>query len=214
MPIPVWLLTLKEAAGWAVFAYRISQFISRLLPGRRLRSDYTFIEANITLSFPTDISTAYLVKEYKIVANRPNLRQMIHKNIAADGPIEDIRWNDQPVLQEQITTRLGEYIVRIDFPVPHKIGAPFTGKLSYICKDSFSRNPEGLVYCVDFDTKVARIRVNFPPDKKCISARASRTLGAGEEDIDDPYVPPDGTYLELQLERPEIAREHNIYWYW
>ena len=214
MPIPVWLVTLKEAAGLAVFAYRISQFLSRLPGGRRLRSDYTFNEANVILSFPTDISVAHLVKEYKIVANRPNLRQMIHKNIAADGPIEDIRWNDQPVPQKQITKRLGEYIARIDFPIPHKIGAPFSGKLSYICKDSFSGNPEALVYCVDFDTKVARIRVNFPPDKKCISARASRTLGAGEEDIHDPYVPPDGSYLELKLERPEIGSEYNIYWNW
>lgn len=176
---------------------------------------YTFREATVTLSFPNDHETAILTKTYHIIPNLTDLRQMEHKNIAADGQIQNICWNDQPVPQDRIVQRLGEYEILIDFPISPRKWKEFAGKLSYECLGSFRGNPESMLYCVDFPTREARIIVEFPPTKRCRSAEARKLQGSGQIPVKrGPEISSDGRRLELHLKRPTFGAHYAIYWTW
>lgn len=175
---------------------------------------YTVREANVTLAFPQDEQTAILSKEYRIVPNFSHLRQIEHKNIAADGQIQNIQWNDAPVPPNFIAYRLGEYEIRIDLPFHPRRWHEFSGKLSYECIGSFNGQTESIVYCVDFPTKEARIVVEFPPNRPCRASEARKIQGAGEMPIHRPEVTPDGRRLELRLRRPTFGASYIIYWTW
>jgi hypothetical protein len=203
--------TLAIFAGFLAVALLAGAFYIRQVLNA---SPYSFSEAKVTLAFPVDHQTAVLSKEYKIVPNFHNLRQLEHKNIAADGPIANIRWNDVAVPADRISHRLGEYEIRIDLPFAPKRWSEFRGKLSYECEGSFNGNPESIMYCVDFPTRRACITVEFPANKPCRSAYARIIRGAGEMPIQDPVRSDDGSRIELNLERPPHGAQYVIYWMW
>ena len=175
---------------------------------------YTFKIAEVTLSFIGGKDRALLSKEYIIRPNYRNLQQMKHKNIASDGTVKNICWNDEPVPQNKILTRLGEYAVTIDFPTTCVWLRNFTGKLSYELINSFGGNSEGIFYSVDYPTKKVIIRVNFPEDCLCIHAHATLIQGAGEKEIQDPAISSDRKSLVLKLKRPKLGSQYGIYWQW
>jgi hypothetical protein len=106
---------------------------------------YDVREANVTLTFPNNPQTAILTKAYRIVPNFSHLREIEHKNIAADGKIQNICWDDQPVPANRIVHRLGEYEIKIDLPFNPRRWQEFRGKLSYECIDSFNANTESIL---------------------------------------------------------------------
>jgi hypothetical protein len=142
------------------------------------------------------------------------LKQIEHKNIAADGEIGSIRWNDELVPEECIRNRLGEYEVQIAFPVSPRRWHEFPGKLSYDLIESFNANPESMLYCVDFPTKTASILVKLPPAKLCKHAEARKIQGAGEVAINGLAVSSDRRTLELKLRRPTYGAQYIIHWHW
>ena len=150
----------------------------------------------------------------RIRPNHSYLRQMEHKNIAADGNITNICWNNTPINQANISRKLGKYVVRVDFPVAPKLWATFDGALSYELEDCFGSSNEGIVYCVDFPTKSAKIIVMFPPNRRCKKAQARKLHGAGELVLDDPTISPSGDKLELTIRHPTLGANYSVYWEW
>lgn len=175
---------------------------------------YRVKDAKVTLSFPEDHRRAILRKEYRIVPNFGHLRQMEHKNIAADGQIENICWDDRPVPPSNILFRLGEYEIKIDWPIPPRRWQEFSGKLSYDCINSFDAPTEMIVYCVDFPTRCATIVVEFPHDRPCNTCEARQTRGASEVPVQTPELSQDRRRLELKLRRPSYGAQYVIYWTW
>jgi hypothetical protein len=203
--------TLAIVAGLLAVLLLLGAFYGRQILNA---SPYTFPEARVSLAFPGDHNLGVLTKEYRIVPNFGHLRQIEHKNIAADGRIDNIRWNDVPVPPNCIVNRLGEYEVRIDLPFAPRRWTEFRGKLSYDCIGSFPGNPESMLYCVDFPTRRACIIIEFPKGRPCQSATARMIRGAGEVPIKDPTRSPDGLRLELNLDRPIHGAQYVIYWMW
>lgn len=175
---------------------------------------YTFREVNATLEFPSDEQMAVLRKAYKIRPNYAQLHQIELKNIAADGRISNFLWNDKPIPSHAITTRMGQFVVRIDLPFNPGRWRTFEGKFSYEIRNSFNENPEWMEYTVDFPTKIATLTILFPKTKPCLSTEAHKKRGAGSIPIQMPTRYQDGMKLELTLKRPSYGGTYYIYWHW
>jgi len=176
---------------------------------------YSITEAKVALSFDKDsIQKATITKEYKIRPNQRHLTVLSLRNIAADGKVENLRWNGNLIPKEWLREVLGEYEVTIHFPGPHALWKEFSGALSYEVTDSFNGNPEGLVYAPDHPTKVAQIEVTFPNNRPCRSANAYRVEGAGQIPIAGPEIFESGLRLKATIKRPTPGTEYWFWWNW
>jgi hypothetical protein len=176
---------------------------------------YTFPSVKVTLTFVNSEKKAVLRKDYKIRPNFSHLKQLEHRNIASDGTISNICWNNVPVPPTHIKHRLGEYEVRVDLTVAPRLWSTFEGSLSYELDDSFDSINESMVYCIDFPTKSANIEILFPPNKPCKRAEVRKLHGLGEEHIGDkPILSASGDKLELGITHPSHGANYAIYWEW
>lgn len=183
-------------------------WISRLPP-------YTCKKASVELTIhDAQGQRGTLSKQYAIRPNHHNLQSIKFRNIAADGVTNDIRWNDEPVPEANIRKILGEYEVTIQHQGPLRRWRAFEGKLSYSVIDSFLGNPEGLVYVPDFPTRIATIRINLPLGRPCLSTNTWRTTGAVDIPIADAKMLNNNTRIELELKRPKVGSEYNVFWNW
>jgi hypothetical protein len=184
----------------------IDFYLSRLPP-------YTINDAKVIVDFPNgDRRIARITKSYTVRPNFGHLNTMTHRNIGAQGTVQNLCWNGLPI--QQIRQSLGEYEVTIDFNGPHKRFRPFTGALSYEAVDSFKGNPEWFCYVIDFPIKAASIEVNLPTRDPCKSAEAFRVEGNGRTRMPDPDISADKQRLSWKLNRPRRSAEYRLYWYW
>ncbi len=161
-----------------------------------------------------DGSKATLSKTYQIRPNYGHLEHLTHRNIAADGSVSNIRWDDQPVPCKNIEKVMAEYHVTIRFPSPLERWRTFPGKLSYDLDNSFPATLEGLVYVADFPVKTAKITVRLPAGRKCSKANATMVRGGRKVPIKHLYQNDGGTQIQLKLKKPVVGAEYEIFWYW
>lgn len=179
------------------------------------RPKFHLHDATVQLEiFDADGHEAHLSKQYHIEANYDDLQTMTHRNIAADGDITNIYWNDRPVPDESIEQTLGEHVVTADLAMPRGRGDKFQGKLSYDLTDSFPDRREELRYNVDFPTKQASLQVFLPEDRPARGVNAYRLDGAGRVPIESPQVSDNGELIEMELSRPQLGDEYSITWVW
>jgi len=157
---------------------------------------------------------ALLSKHYQIRATRNDVREMTHRNIASDGGISNICWNDQLIPAADIKRILGQYEVTVRFALAPRKWKTTAGKLSYNLTDSFNGNPEGLMYVVDFPARLVRFRIELPGGRRCLNATAYKLEGAGRKPISDPSVSDDRRVLLLAVKKPPTGSEYAIYWTW
>lgn len=181
---------------------------------RRL-PEFTMASVDVTLKFdPTgNGERAQLIKDYRIRPNSSHSKQIIHRNIAADGEVRNICWNGDPVPSANIRKIMGEYEVRIDFPAPCKFWHEFDGRLTYDVLDSFSRSQENLWYVADFTAKRVTITVEFPPRRPCKEVSASYMAG-GERPLDSARRLQDGLTARMVIKRPINAAQYVLHWRW
>lgn len=198
------LLTVSMLA--LTFAY-YWQFFTNLPP-------YSIRSVEVTLVLEDD-EKATLTKDYKIRANYNHLDRMLHRNIASDGSVENICWDNEPIPANQITKILGEYEVDVHFDNVCKRWRVFPGSLSYDLIKSFSDpNREGIYYNVDFPIKSVRIRICLPENHPCKGATAYRIIGIGKIPIKDPDISHNNCRIELEVSRPRVGIEIAIFWTW
>jgi len=188
---------------------RTVQYLTNLPP-------FTMKSVAVVLTFKDDHGKhAVLSKHYVIRPNFNNLGEMAHRNIASDGAVSNICWNDEPVPAADIRTVLGEYEVTVRFrnQQPRKWHL-FQGKLSYMLTDSFNGNEEGLMYVVDFPARAVSFRVDLPAKRRCRSATAYRLEGSGRTALQPPLISGDGATISLTVKRPRVGSEFAIYWRW
>ncbi|MFA6958689.1 MAG: hypothetical protein WC538_22705 [Thermoanaerobaculia bacterium] len=153
-------------------------------------------------------------RTYRVRSNYKHQSSMTHKNIASDGSVSNICWNGTPVPAAQIKQFLHEYIIQVPLDMPVKPFGEFSGTLSWDLADSFPGNPEGVIYCVDFPTKVVEIEILLPAARPALDATASRIDGIGYTPIDGLDRSPGGRRLAITLRRPKVNSEFLIGWHW
>jgi hypothetical protein len=157
---------------------------------------------------------ATLRKEYEVIPSYAHLTAMSHRNIAADGAITNLQWNDTPIDPSWIEQVLGEYQITAKFPGPLPKGKLFKCALSYNADGSFLQTEEGLVYVVDFPAKTVTISIRFPEDRMCTDAWCFRVQGAGKVPLPKPQVNATQKTLQVKLKRPQVGAEIEIKWHW
>jgi hypothetical protein len=196
------------ALGAAVVGAAVAVYYLTNLP------EYTLTSVVVELAvLEADGSRALLTKKYRIRPNYAHLDRMIHRNIAADGSVRNIRWNGSPVSQSDVRQVLGTYEVTIGFGAPLVRWKEFGGTLSYEAVNSFPGATEALHYVVDFPVRKLEICIRMPPGRKAVNPRATRKAGL-RRTLRDPALTHDGRTIELRVRRPIRGAEYSIYWDW
>jgi hypothetical protein len=168
-----------------------------------------------SITFDSDRTVAKMVKRYEFRVHRKGLDHWVHRNISSEGQIADFRWNGTPVPAGDVLRRSGSIQVTVRNPYVWPLGKKIHGELSYVLTDSFSGAVEYLQYVSDMPTKIALLRVQFPPNQHCTDAYVQErrngvveTLGSGVK------RGADGHWLELEVRRPKGGHEYTVYWHW
>lgn len=157
---------------------------------------------------------ATLKKAYKAVPSYAHLEEMTHRNIAADGAVLNLRWNDAPIPPEWIKTVVGDLNLNVRFPGPLPKGKEFDCSLSYDLEGSFLQSREAMIYVCDFPAKLVTIVIHFPQDRLSTTCNAFRVQGAGKKPIDGLVVDEASRTATLSLKRPIVGAEFEIWWDW
>jgi hypothetical protein len=64
-------------------------------------------------------------------------------------------------------------------------------------------------------TKIAVLRVQFPPNQHCTDAYVQERRNGVVETLDNGVKRgPDGHWLELEVRKPKGGHEYTVYWHW
>lgn len=208
--------TPDKAVAWLAVVLGLVLFAAAFLIRRASRlPPFRMNDVKITLDLKDNLGNeATLRKEYEAVPSYGHLQEMSHRNIAADGGITDLKWNDSPIDPTWIKQILGEYQITARFPGPLPRGKPFKCSLSYNAVSSFLQSQEGMVYVVDFPVRKVNITIRFPADRMCTRASAFRVQGAGKMPLPDPIVDAQLKTVTVTLRKPQVGAEIEIWWDW
>jgi hypothetical protein len=186
-----------------------------------------FVEANLdlpaisvesqatTVSFENDRSIAKLVRKYEFRVRRKGLDHWVHRNISAEGQISDFCWNGATIPMPDIVRRSNHIQVTVRSPYAWPMGKQLQGELSYRLQDSFNEAVEYLQYISDIPTKLAMLRVEFPPNQNCTSVYVQRRANGVVDTFEDGVQrDPRGRWLEVKLRKPKGGHEYTVYWHW
>jgi hypothetical protein len=178
---------------------------------------FTVISHIVTVDFLDDYGRqARMRKEYVIRPNYGHLSSITFRNIAGDGRISKIAWNDEELPAEAVKRRMEEYVVTVTFHHTLPRWKEIRGVLSYEAADTFPERNEGMIYTPDFPTKTATLRVVFPANRKfkSDSVGASKIEGTGETRLKPPEISGDQKTIEVTLRRTRPGEEYSLFWEW
>lgn len=174
------------------------------------------IDAQVTsLTFDANRTVARMTKKYEFRVNRKGLDHWVHRNISSEGEISDFYWNGAPVATGDILKREGSFQVTVRNPYVWPVGRAIQGELSYVLKDSFPSAVEYLHYVSDMPTKLAHLRIRFPPNQLCTGAYVQERRNGVVETVENGLKrDPNGLWLELEVRKPKGGHEYTVYWHW
>lgn len=177
---------------------------------------YTVLRGELTLTIlDAEGAAANVSNKRTIRPNFKHLTTMVHKNISADGAIDDLRLDGKPLPPSAIKRELGELQIGLSFEPPLERFKPFETHLEYSVKDSFPEPKEALLWTCDFPTKVALITVRLPKNRPCKKAEASRMRGSGESPLGKlPFISENRCTISIELKRPTFGERYALYWDW
>jgi hypothetical protein len=190
--------------GAAVFVQR---FLN--LPAISIESQTT------SITFGNDRTVARMVKRYEFRVHRKGLDHWVHRNISSEGEISDFRWNGRPLPASDVLKRSGSIQVTVRNPYVWPLRKNIHGELSYVLTDSFPGPVEYLQYVSDMPTKLAVLRVQFPPGQHCTDVYVQERRNGVVETLDNGVRrSPDGHWLEFEVRKPKGGYEYTVYWHW
>jgi hypothetical protein len=177
---------------------------------------FTYEEVECTLAFGDDAKGACLTKRYLIRPNQHHLAQIVHKNIAAEGQILNLRWKDggsfHKIPASWRKTNFGDTIVTIPIDPPKPAFAKFDGILEYDLVDSFPSDTESWEHVVDRPTKAMTLTLKLPAKRGQKSVTAKVSLGADPRPVTLTRIT--ATEVVLEEPRPRLGATYTITWEW
>jgi len=184
------------------------------------RPPYKFKKAEATLDIKArDGSVATLTKIYKFVPNIRDQHTFIHRNIAADGTVNNFQWENGAIDPHWLRKVLHQYEVTIDFGYPPlRVGQTVDHKLQYDVLNSFPAQKEGWFFVVEYPFKHLHLTLKFPEDRPITSLESSRTIGASVQSLglglDAVKAAGNRQYIELDIKKPKLGAQYEIWWRW
>lgn len=168
----------------------------------------------LTLKFDGARDNARITKAYEFRVHRPDLSQWVHRNISADGQINDLKWDGRDIPASDRVAHCNDLEVTTRNPYPWPRNTKLHGTLTYVLTNSFPANVEFLQYTADMPTKLAVIRVEFCDGDRCTSAYVRRRADGVTETLDIVERCPNGTWIQVELRKPKGGREFTLFWHW
>lgn len=159
-------------------------------------------------------SLAIATKNIIIRANHKGLTEFLHRNIRADGSIQNFKLDSNVVPEPNIELRAGEYIVHERFKKEIKRFEKRRSSLTYELINSFPSTTESTGYLPDYSTRKYKIDIHLPKRKPARNPRAYVGLGAEHKDLQNPELSPDGCTISWEGKNLRPGKSYTIEWDW
>jgi len=160
-----------------------------------------------------DGSFATATKVTTMRANHKGLTEFTHRNIRADGTIENFRLDSATVPPSDVEKRASAYIVHERFKAT-RILEHRTSRLTYDLINSFPSSPEFTGYNPDYYTKKCKVEVHLPEGRTARKARAYSGVGAETKELNSPHLSSDGRTISWEGKRLRPGKLYTVEWDW
>jgi hypothetical protein len=215
----MFLSTQRTVAGMTV-ALGLALVVAGFIVLReRAKPPFTMKAISIRLEFvggsnPKEV--ARITRSYKFVANFPHMKVLVNRSIGADGKIENICWDGQPVVLQHLKSQGGEYEATVIFNEPLIRGQVYQGSLSYDAIRAFTGPREYLLHVVDFETTALSFEILLPDSAPARAAMAFlRKGGMAQAPIPEVELLDSGKRINLTLPFPtHVGNRVEVAWDW
>lgn len=183
---------------------------------RRMRqSDIVLVEAAKDLNIIDPAGKeAVMIRRHTYAATRNVTQWVFALSMKADGLIEDIRLNGEPVKASEIEVILGStHIRRVMEPL--KKGQQVIPELSYRLRDSYTEPKQTSVMGVSLQPRKIVMRIRLPQARPC--KRASGYLFYNDqpsEPLDGVVVSDSGRQIDYSCRNPTRGAQYHVQWEW
>jgi hypothetical protein len=176
--------------------------------------DYTLKDVDKTLILNDSQGRhATQVSNMTARANGPGLRHFDFRVWGADGTIQNFKVNDRE--PSQVHPMSGGTEIIEQFSAPLRRFEERDIKVAFDCIDTFCAETENWTHAVAYHTKRMRLKVEFPPERPCLSASAYlRYAGHPHGPIPGLIRSNDGRELRLEVNNPNLGAQYTIEWKW
>lgn len=174
---------------------------------------WTIIESRTTLTIHrTDGGLATWTKIIKARPNHQGQTQFIHRNIRAEGGVNNFRLDGTP---SPYTHFLGEYIVHEGFGRQVVMWRVIESRLSYDLHNSFMNPQEYIFIQPDFFTRKATVEIYLPQGRPVTGIpEAYCEIGAETRPMGHPVPSDDGLRISWEARRLKPGYRYFIRWNW
>lgn len=193
------------AAGLALYGF-----------ARRMReSDIVLLEAtkDLIIADPSG-KEAIMIRRHTYAATRNVTSWVFAVSMKADGAIEDIRLNGEPVKPSETEVVLGGTHVK-KVMEPLKKGQRIAPELSYTLRDSYLEPKQISVMGVSLRPQKIQMRIRLPQARPC--KRASGYLFYNDqpsEPLDGVVVSDNGRQIDFSCRNPTQGAQYHVQWEW
>ncbi len=175
---------------------------------------FTVMQAKVTVTIlDRSGNRATFSKRMSIRANHKGLTQYIHRNLSADGSMQNFRV-DRVTVQPQKDA--GDYLVYVNFPRPLNRGETLPTILDIDLTASFPSTTEWVTYLLTYPTKELTVEVNLPSDRPASKAEVYCLRGGEIEPVDTKPQLLDNNcrIVWTATDLRDLGWEYRIQWTW
>ncbi len=202
-----------SVAGLAVVALGLALYA---FVHRMRQPDTVLLEATKLLTIhDADGRHASMIRRHTYLATRDVASWMFSLSMRADGRIEDIRINGEPVSESEIEVVLGSTQIRRVFAEPLQKGRQVTAEVTYRLVDSFRGPHQRTIMGVSSNPRKIAIGIQLPPGRP--STEASGYLAyhdQAEEELDGIEVSENGHRIHFECGNPQRGAQYQVVWRW
>lgn len=175
---------------------------------------WTIIEIHRVIDIKrTNGSLATSTKNIIVRANQKGLTEFLHRNIRADGSIQNFKLGSKAVPESNLEWRAGEHIVHERFRATKRFEKR-RSSLTYELINSFPSETESTGYLPDYTTRKCKIEIHLPTRRPARNPRAYVGLGAEHKNLHSPELSSDGCTISWEEKKLKPGKSYTVEWDW
>jgi hypothetical protein len=198
----------------SVVAFGVTIIVSKYLQSKR--PEFTIKELTKELKLLDKGGHLAALKRTMVATSNLNgLKEVWYRNIAADGQIEHITINGEAAAPGNVIKQLGLIHLRIPLAVALTEGQEMSNEVTYDLIDSFVRESEALIHIVNYKTRKAHLRIEFPEGRTFKKATMTEIYGGAKPNILRTLANQNqSNTLDWEIEEPKLGGSYELRWEW